>query len=71
MTSGNGFRLSTAQFKGKVLESLDNIKEDIREIKTDNSEQHKLFFDRIRKLELKPSFSINPVAWIKLFLGFR
>lgn len=59
--------LTMAEFKGKVLESLDNIeKADVL-----NREQHEMFFKRIRKLELRPSFSINPWGWLMAGLGFK
>ena len=65
MVNGNGFKLSMSEFKGRVIESLDNLEKQFKE----NSEQHKMFFNRIRKIELKPSLSINPLGW--LFAFFR
>ncbi len=59
--------ISTAEFKGKVLEALDNIKEELKL----NREQHNIFFTRIRKLELKPSFSVNPIGWLMYWLRIR
>ncbi|KKN29217.1 hypothetical protein LCGC14_0846700 [marine sediment metagenome] len=69
MRNNNGFRLSTAEFKGRVLESLDNIKSDIKEIKVSNSNQHRDFYKRIGSLERQPSFSISPVAWFLSLIG--
>ncbi len=69
--AGNGFKLSTAEFKGRVIESLDNIKEDIRDIKTKNYEQHTEIFKRLRKIETKPSLSLRPIAWALSLLGFK
>ena len=69
--NNNGFRLSTAEFKGRVIESLDNIKEDIKEIKINNSSQHNDFYKRIGKLERTPSMSVNPIAWIMSILRMR
>ena len=63
----NGFRLDTAQFKGKVLESLSNIEKQFDL----NRDQHELFFNRIRKIELKPSLSVNPVAWLLALFGIK
>ena len=63
----NGFKLTMAEFKGKVLESLDNIEKNL----DSNSEQHREFYTRIRKLESKPSFSVRPVAWLLSLLGFN
>ncbi len=59
--------LSMAEFKGKVLEALDNIKKQ-NEL---NRIQHDMFFKRIRKLELKPSFSVNPIGWLMYWLRIR
>ena len=59
--------LSMAEFKGRVLEALDNIKGEFKLNRT----QHELFFKRIRKLELKPSFSINPVGWLLSIIGLK
>ncbi len=65
--NNNGFKLSMAEFKGRVIQSLENLE------KQDelNREQHDLFFKRIRKLELRPSFSINPVAWALSLIGVK
>lgn len=63
----NNFNMSMSEFKGKVLESLANINKQIES----NNQQHEVFFTRIRKLELKPSFSINPAGWLFSLLGFR
>ena len=69
---GNLDRLLTmAEFKGKVLESLDNIEKQATKESTLNREQHDLFFKRIRKLEQRPAFSINPVGWLLSLLGLR
>ncbi len=59
--------LSMAEFKGRVLEALDTIKGEFKLNRT----QHELFFKRIRKLELKPSFSINPVGWLLSIIGLK
>ena len=67
MPSNNGFKLSMAEFKGRVIESLDNIAKQFDM----NREQHELFFRRIRQIEMKPSFSVKPFAWLMYALGFR
>ncbi len=59
--------LSMAEFKGKVLESLENIKGEHKL----NREQHTLFFTRIRKLEMRPSFSVNPAGWLLSMIGLK
>ena len=69
--SNNGFKMNMSEFKGKVIEKLDNLEGDVKEIKLKNSEQHREFYVRLRKLESKPSFSISPVGWILSLLGFR
>ena len=69
--SKNGFKLTMAEFKGRVVESLDNIKDDIKEDRKLNREQHDAFFKRIRKLEQRPAFSIDPLGWFLTSLGFR
>lgn len=50
-----------------MLEAMDTVKNDLKEIKESNSAQHKLFFERINKnresiikLRRQPSFSQNP-----------
>ena len=53
MAKQNGINLSNAEFKGTVIESLSNIKENINEIKLNNKEQHKEFYVRLRRLEKK------------------
>ncbi len=65
--ANNPTLLSMAEFKGRVLEALDNIKGEFKLNRT----QHELFFKRIRKLELKPSFSINPVGWLLSIIGLK
>lgn len=65
--NNNGFKLTMAEFKGKVLQSLDDIKGEFKL----NREHHELFFGRIRKLELRPSFSVNPIGWLASMLGIR
>ena len=67
MTGSNGFKLSMSEFKGKVCESLDNIDHQFEL----NRQQHELFFNRIRGLEMKPSFSMNPGRWLMALLGFK
>ena len=63
----NGYKLTMAEFKGQVLEKLSNIEKRMDE----NSKQHKEFYTRIRNLERKPSFSLNPGAWLATALGFK
>lgn len=67
--AGNGFRLKVAEFRGQVIESLISIKEDIKEIKLKNTEQHKQFFNRIQKLERRPSLSGLLIDGLLTFLG--
>ncbi|KKM14719.1 hypothetical protein LCGC14_1703320 [marine sediment metagenome] len=67
----NGFKVTMAEFKGKVLESLSNVEEDIKEIKLKNSEQHRDFYIRLRKLETRPAFSVSPMGWILSLLRIR
>lgn len=66
MRNNNGFKLSMSEFKGRVIESLDNMDKQFEL----NREQHKLFFDRIRGLENAPSFSLHPIIWLLSHLGF-
>lgn len=61
------FKLSIAEFRGRVLESLANIEKEFKL----NREHHDLFFKRIRKIELRPSFSLNPIGWLLSFLGIK
>ena len=63
----NKFQLTMAEFKGKVLESLDNIEKKMDK----NSLQHNEFYTRIRKLEMKPSFSVSPIGWLLSLIGLR
>ena len=63
----NKFQLTMAEFKGKVLESLENIEKKMDK----NSLQHNEFYTRIRKLESKPSFSVRPIAWLMALLRFK
>ncbi len=67
MPSGNGFKLSMAEFRGEAAQSLKNIEKQFEE----NRRQHELFFKRIRKLEMKPSLSVNPVAWLLALFGVK
>ncbi len=67
MAGSNGFKLSMAEFKGKVITSLDNIEKQFEQ----NREQHKLFFERIRKIEQRPSLSVNPIAWLLALFGIK
>ena len=70
----NGFKLTMAEFKGKVLESLDSIKEDIREIKVKNSDHHKQLFERMMKVEKEtntPTLSTHPIQWLLSILGYH
>lgn len=71
MTEVNGFKLSMAEFKGTVVQSLEDIKEDMREIKLSNSSQHRDFYKRIGKLERTPSLSVNPISWLMSLFGMR
>ncbi len=71
MSKANGFRLSVAEKLGQVLEAVNTVKKDIKDIKDSNSEQHNLFFERINKnresiikLKRQPSFSQNPFKTI-------
>ncbi len=70
----NGFKLTMAEFKGKVLEPLDSIKEDIKEIKIKNSDHHKQLFDRMMKVEKEvttPTVSTHPIQWVLWLFGYR
>lgn len=67
MSKNEGFKLSMSEFKGKVIESLTNINKQFDM----NREQHEIFFKRIRSLEMKPSFSVNPISWFLSLIGFR
>ena len=78
MSENNGFKLTMAEFKGKVLQSLNDITEDIKDIKKDNKEhkvsntrQHEHIFKKIRQIESRPSFSINPVKWAIALFGLN
>ena len=73
---GNGFKLSLAEFRGVVSKSLEviernieEIKVDIKEIKEKNSVKHNEFYTRIRRLENRPSVSVQPFKWVKAILG--
>ena len=72
----NNFRLNISEFKGRVLAELkmlnsgqEEIKEIINEQIRHNRIQHKEFYDRIRRLEQRPSISVNPIQWLKSLLG--
>ncbi len=49
--------MGMAEFKGEVIAKLENIEKSQKH----NSEQHKEFYDRIRKLEKRPVGSIGAV----------
>ncbi len=69
MTGNNGFKMSMSEFKGVTTQSLKDIKEDLKDIKISNTEQHRDFYRRIGKLERTPSLSIRPVAWLMSLIG--
>ena len=67
MPKNNGFKIAMARFEGKVLEALKNMENEFKL----NREQHELFFRRIRRIEMRPSISIDPMGWFFSWFGIK